>query len=104
MDYRQKINFGNNVMIGGNTVIYDTNFHSLDPSLRNTNNDKVYAKKAAVNIKDNVFIGAHTTILKGVTIGENSVIGACSVVSKDIPPNEIWAGNPAKFIKKIIVL
>ena len=54
-----------------------------------------------MTIKDNAFIGSHSTILKGVTIGENAVIGACSLVSKDIPANEIWAGNPIKFIKKI---
>ena len=52
-------------------------------------------------IEDNVFIGAHSTILKGVRISKNSIVGACSVVSKNIPPNEIWAGNPIKFIKKI---
>ena len=55
-------------------------------------------------IEDNVFIGAHSTILKGVTIGQNSIIGACSVVTKNIPPNEIWAGNPAKFIKKLEII
>ena len=47
------------------------------------------------------FIGAHSTILKVVTIGENSIIGAGSVISKSIPANEIWAGNPVKFIKNI---
>lgn len=97
------ISIGNNVIIGGNTVIYDTDFHSLDPLIRATNiyDDLKNAKKKPVIIKDNVFIGAHTTILKGVTIGNNSVVGACSVVSKDIPENEIWAGNPAQFIKSL---
>lgn len=52
-------------------------------------------------IEDNVFIGARCIILKGVTIGENSIVGAGSVVTKSIPANEIWAGNPAKFIRKI---
>ena len=96
------IKIGDNVTIGGNTVIYDTDFHSLDPNIRS---DKLRDKKAAnfgkVIIGNHVFIGAHTTILKGVTIGENSVIGACSVVTKNIPKNEIWAGNPAKFIKAL---
>jgi acetyltransferase-like isoleucine patch superfamily enzyme len=95
------ITIGNNVIIGGNTVIYDTDFHSLDPEIRNSTEDKNYAKKKPVLIMDNVFIGAHSTILKGVTIGTNSIVGACSVVSRDIPSNEIWAGNPACFIKKI---
>lgn len=97
-----EIVIGNNVTIGGNTVIYDTDFHSLNPDTRmNKEDDKKNAKFGKVVINDNVFVGAHSTILKGVTIGNNSVIGACSVVTKDIPNNEIWAGNPAVFIKKI---
>ena len=95
------ITIGNHVTIGGNTVIYDTDFHSLDPKVRKSENDHVNAKKKPVIIMDNVFIGAHTTILKGVSIGENSIIGACSVITKNIPPNEIWAGNPARLIRKI---
>jgi acetyltransferase-like isoleucine patch superfamily enzyme len=96
------INIGNNVTIGGNTVIYDTDFHNLNPQIRlDKFNDKKSAIKKPVIIRDNVFIGAHSTILKGVTIGENSIIGACSVVTRDVPSNEIWAGNPAQFIKKI---
>ena len=54
-----------------------------------------------VEIKDGVFVGAHSIILKGVTIGEGSIIGAGSVVTKSIPAGEVWAGNPAKFIRKI---
>lgn len=97
-----KISIGNNVTIGGNTVIYDTDFHNIDPLIRSDKTiDKQSAIKLPVLIEDNVFIGAHATILKGVTIGKNSVIGACSVVSKSVPANEIWAGNPAKYIKTI---
>lgn len=96
------IEIGNNVKIGGNTVLYDTDFHSLDVDTRNDKTkDKKKAKCQKVTIKDNVFIGAHSTILKGVTIGKNSIIAASSVVSKSIPDNEIWGGNPIKFIKKI---
>lgn len=98
-----EIEIGNNVTIGGNTVIYDTDFHSLNPEVRsNKIHDKTNANWGKVTICDNVFIGAHSTILKGVTVGKNAVVGACSVVAKDIPANEIWAGNPAKLIHKII--
>ncbi len=97
-----EMEIGNNVTIGGNTVIYDTDFHSLDPDLRlSKKSDKINAKWGKVSIGDQVFIGAHTTILKGVTIGENSIIGACSLVVNDIPSNEIWGGNPAKYLGKI---
>ena len=58
------------------------------------------AEKPVV-IGNDVFIGAKSIILKGVTIGENSVIGAGSVVTKSVPANQIWAGNPAKFIRCI---
>lgn len=96
------ITIGDNVKFGGNVCIYDTDFHALDPVTRqNAQNDKKKTIKKEVNIDDNVFIGAHTTILKGVSVGKNSIIGACSVVTKNIPKNEIWAGNPAIFIRKI---
>lgn len=96
-----QITIGNNVKIGGSVCIYDTDFHNLNPYIRNNKElDKKTAIKLPVLIQDNVFIGAHATILKGVVIGENSIIGACSFVTKNIPPNEIWAGNPAKFKKK----
>lgn len=99
---QKNITIGNNVKMGGNVCIYDTDFHSLNATLRsNSSTDKMNTTKKAVHIGDNVFIGAHTTVLKGVSIGENSIIGACSVVTKSIPANEIWAGNPAKYIKSI---
>ena len=52
-------------------------------------------------IKKGASIGANATILAGITIGENTLIGAGSVVTKDVPANEIWMGNPAKFHKKL---
>lgn len=97
------VTIGNNVKIGGGVCIYDTDFHSLDPNERNNVESDFKSKtNKPVVIEDNVFIGTHVTILKGVSIGSNSIIGACSVVTKSIPPNEIWAGNPAHFIKKIL--
>ena len=98
----KKIVIGNGVRIGGDTCIYDTDFHSLYTNERtNIPEITINVKKKEVFIEDNVFIGASVTILKGVTIGKNSIIGACAVVSKNIPPNEIWAGNPARFISKV---
>ena len=95
-----EITIGNNVMFGGGCCIYDSDFHPIDPAKR-TSLQNEFTNHNSVLIGDNVFIGAHSTILKGVSIGENSVIGACSVVTKSIPCNEIWAGNPAKYIKSI---
>lgn len=97
----ESIEIGNNVNIGGNVVIYDTDFHSLNALDRlKTETDLKGTKTKPVKIGDNVFIGGHSTILKGVSIGKNSIVGACSVVTKDIPEDEIWAGNPISFIKK----
>lgn len=94
------ITIGNNVLLGGGVCIYDTDFHSLIPEIRKDIELDLKSKiKSPVIIKDNAFIGAHSTILKGVTIGKNSVVGACSLVTKNIPDNEVWAGNPAKMIK-----
>lgn len=97
---KEHIQIGNNVLIGGSCKIWDTDFHSLDAYERTHNDNKVLNKPIKIN--DNVFIGANSIILKGVEIGENSIIGAGSVVSKKIPANEIWAGNPAKFIRRIV--
>ena len=93
------ITIGDDVTIGGNTVIYDTNFHSLDPGQRANFQDNHLAKTAPVIIQDRVFIGSHVTILKGVTIGENAVIAAGAVVTKNVPANQIWGGNPAQLIR-----
>jgi len=96
----QQIVIGNNVNIGGGTCIYDSDYHPINVESR-LRNDNYLTKHAAVLIENNVFIGANCTIMKGVTIGENAIIGACSVVTKSVPANEIWGGNPAKFLKII---
>jgi len=96
-----KIIIGNNVKIGGSVKIYDTDFHDLNYVNRKNSETDIGISKE-VNIEDDCFIGAHSIILKGVTIGEKSIIGAGSVVTKSIPPNEVWGGNPAKFIKNLI--
>ncbi len=88
----QHIKIGNNVRCGANTMITDSDWHSEDPR---TGNDK------PVIIDDNVWLGYGVKVLKGVHIGENTLIGAGSVVTKDIPANVIAAGNPCKIIKEI---
>lgn len=90
----------NDVYIGGGCKIYDTDFHSVNYLERVVKHD-INTKKAAVHIKEGAFIGAFSIILKGVTVGEKAVIGAGSVVTRNVPDNEVWAGNPATFIKKV---
>lgn len=98
----QSITIGDNVKIGGGVCLYDTDFHSLNPKIRENAIEDLKSKiKIPIVIKNNAFIGAHSIILKGVVIGTNSVVGASSVVTKSIPDNEIWAGNPARFIKTL---
>lgn len=89
------------VMIGGSCKIWDSDFHPIDPEIRKQTPNQHYASRP-IHIKQSAFIGGSSIILKGVTIGKNAVIGAGSVVVKDVPDNEIWAGNPARFIKKLI--
>lgn len=86
------IKIGNNVRCGANTLITDSDWHLDDPRT---------GDPANVVIEDNVWLGEGVKVLKGVTIGYNSVIGAGSVVTKNIPENVIAAGNPCKIIKQI---
>lgn len=91
---------GRYVNCGGNVSIWDTDFHPLKAEDRRINDvNKIISMP--IEIGDDVFIGANSIILKGVKIGARSIIGAGSVVTKHIPEDEIWAGNPAKFIKKV---
>lgn len=90
---------GNNVKIGGCVLITDTDAHPMDYMARRSSNEGT--KSAPVVIEDDVWIGAHCIILKGVTIGARSVIGAGSVVTKSIPADCVAAGNPCKVIKSL---
>jgi len=95
-----RIEIGDYVYIGGSCKIWDTDFHSLNPIERRHNGDK-QVRTSPIKIGDYAFIGGNSIILKGVTIGKNSIIAAGSVVTRYVPDNEVWGGNPAKFIKKL---
>lgn len=96
---RTEIKIEDNVLIGSGVKIFDHDFHSLSYEERIKNGD-TDVKTKPVLIKEGAFIGAHAIILKGVTIGRHSVIGAGAVVTRNVPDHEVWAGNPAEFVKK----
>lgn len=91
-----KVSIGEHVLFGPNVAIYAVG-HAIDPELRRQG----YEFGLPVNIGDNVWVGGSTVFNPGVSIGANSVIGAGSVVTKDIPANVIAAGNPARVIRPI---
>lgn len=99
---QKSVKIGNNVNFGGGCLLFDTDAHSLNYlHRRNGITDMANRIDKEIIIDDDVLVGANTIILKGVHIGARSVIGAGSVVTKDIPEDSIVAGNPAKVIKKI---
>lgn len=87
-----QITLGNNVRCGANTLITDSDWHQDD--------SRVSGPKPVI-IEDNVWLGYGVLVMKGVSIGANSIIGAGSVVVSDIPANVIAAGNPCKVIREI---
>lgn len=91
------ITIGRNVLIGAGACIWDTDFHPLDPSMRSEHSTQG-AKCAPIKVEDEVFIGARSLILKGVNIGRGAVIGAGSVVTKDVRAGDIVAGTPARRV------
>lgn len=91
-----KVKIGNDCMMGPNVAIY-TAGHPIHPESRNSG----YEYGIDVSIGDNVWIGGNVCIMPGVNIGNNVVIGAGSVVTKDIPDNVIAVGNPCKVVREI---
>ena len=104
----ERLAIGNHVNIGGNCIILDTDTHQIDYLARrgektvDPNVPTTTVQSAPVTIEDDVWIGANCIILKGVTIGARSVIGAGSVVTRSIPADCIAAGNPCKVIRTLM--
>ena len=106
----ESIKIGKCVIISNDVKIYDNNNHPTSPeareymSMNGYSNDNwrwKHAARAPVVIEDNVWIGQYATILKGVTIGKGAIVATRAVVTKNVPPYTIVAGNPAKVVKKI---
>lgn len=95
----KSITIGDNVLIGAEVLIMDSDFHELNYAIRKDQKDVGVNKK--IEIDSGVFIGARSIILKGVHIGEGSVIASGSVVTKNVPSAQIWGGSPAKFIRNV---
>ena len=95
----ERIQIGHRVQVGANSTIVDTDFHPLTAEARAR--DFLAGAHAPIMIEDDVFIGLQSLILKGVTIGRGSVVGAGSVVTRDVPPGVVVAGNPARIIKHL---
>ena len=94
IDAQKAVIIGENVRIAPYTIILDSDFHDLK-------NHFTEGAAAPVVIEDNVWLATRCTILKGVTVGRNSVVATGAVVTKDVPPNTVVAGVPAKVIKTI---
>ena len=90
-----EIVIGNSVMMANSVYITDSDWHGIYD--RTERDDRV----TPVHVHDNAWLGDHCVVLKGVTIGENSVVAANAVVSKDVPPNVVVAGNPARVVKEL---
>jgi acetyltransferase-like isoleucine patch superfamily enzyme len=96
---RESVVIGNDCLFGPGVVILDNNSHntSIDPAIRRTGEIEV----SPVNIGNNVWVGMYSIIMKGVNIGDNAIIAARSVVTKNVSSNQVFGGNPAKFIRTL---
>lgn len=91
----ESIRIGDNCMFAANVIISDSDWHGL------YNRVRPFRCTQPVVIENNVWLGERVIVTKGVRIGENSVVGAGAVVTRDIPPNSVAAGNPARVIKTL---
>lgn len=99
---KESVILGNNVQLGSGVVISDTDFHSMDYQMRGQEGDLEAAQSAPVRIEDDCFIGARAIVLKGVSVGARSIVGAGAVVVRDVPADAVVAGNPARVIKTLV--
>jgi acetyltransferase-like isoleucine patch superfamily enzyme len=93
------VKIGKNCLISSNCGISSINHIQNSHNRRQDDKEGLFCKP--VTIGDNVWIGMNACILPGVEIGDNSIIGSGSVVTRNVPANEVWAGNPAHFVKKL---
>lgn len=93
------VSIGKNCLISSGCGISSINHAFTSPERTQSG----YEKCAPVTIGDNVWMGMNVVVLPGISIGNNSIIGAGSVVTKNVPNNEIWVGNPARFVKTITI-
>ena len=95
----ERISIGDRVWVGANSVIADSDFHPLEPQRRSE--APLDARTLPISIGDDVFIGMNALILKGVSIGAGAVVGAGSVLRRDVPAGAIVAGNPAVVVGEL---
>jgi acetyltransferase-like isoleucine patch superfamily enzyme len=105
----EKVSIGNDVLISWGCTVVDHNSHSISWQERSSDvvnwmkgaKDWSHVECKSVNIQSKAWIGFNAIILKGITIGEGAIVGAGSVVTKDVPPYTIVAGNPARIIREL---
>ena len=97
----QNVKIGKRCLLGADVMVFDTDFHHLEPEGRRYGQPDWPKISAAVVIEDDVFIGTRSIVMKGVTIGRGSVVGAGSVVTSDVPPMTLVAGVPARHIRSL---
>ena len=96
-----QVTVGDDTLIAGNVQIFDNISHPLSPARRLRGESFTLDEAAPVEIGRNVWLGNGVMIMRGVTIGDNSVVAAGSVVTKPVPPNVLVAGNPARVVKDV---
>lgn len=95
------IEIGDETMLGADVTVVDTDFHPLSSRSRRREAVPEPRPTDAVRIGRNVFLGTRVIVLKGVTIGDDTVVGAGSVVTHDLPPGTICAGSPAEVVRTL---